>query len=101
MEVYDIESVVGAKTQDELPLRVYLEWGRWDLISPHEEMNQRKFSRWGWDLLSDKGYEPIGGEVWDSTDFASWANRTDILLEALFPLEGAGTKLPLWQTGAP
>jgi outer membrane protein assembly factor BamB len=92
---------VGDADASTLPMKIYFEWGRWDLISPHEEMNQRKFSRWGWDLLSGKGYEPIGGEVWDSTDFASWANRTDVLLEALFPLEGVETKLSLWQTGAP
>ena len=75
--------------------------GKWDLTSPHEEMNQRKFSRWGWDLFTEKGWEPIGGEVWDSTDFASWANRTDVLLEALFPLEDAGAKLARWRTGSP
>jgi hypothetical protein len=92
---------VGGKDASTLPMRIYLEWGKWDLISPHEEMNQRKFSRWAWDLFTVKGWVPIGGEVWDSTDFASWANRTDVLLEALFPLDRATTDLHLWQTAAP
>lgn len=93
-----LENAVGDTT---LPMRIYLEWGKWDLTSPHEEMNQRYFSRWAWDLFTARGWRPIGGEVWDSTDFASWANRTDVLLEALFPLEGAGDRLELWRTGAP
>ncbi|MDH3403539.1 MAG: PQQ-binding-like beta-propeller repeat protein [Acidobacteriota bacterium] len=96
-----LEGAIGDDDASSLEMKIYLEWGKWDLTSPHEEMNQRKFSRWAWDLLSEKGWQPIGGEVWDSTDFASWANRTDVLLEALFPLTGAATKLPLWQTGAP
>lgn len=96
-----LESAVGDDDASTLPMRIYLEWGKWDLTSPHEEMNQRYFSRWAWDLFTARGWAPLGGEVWDSTDFASWANRTDVLLEALFPLPGAGNRLPLWQTGSP
>jgi hypothetical protein len=62
-------------------------------------MDMRASSRWAWDLLSDKGWQPIGGEVWDSTDFASWSNRTDVLLEALFPMPGSTDTLAAWQTG--
>jgi enterochelin esterase family protein len=96
-----LEEAVGEDDATTLPMRIYLEWGKWDLTSPHEEMNQRHFSRWAWDFLTDRGWKPIGGEVWDSTDFASWANRTDVLLEALFPLEGSGSQLEVWRTGAP
>jgi hypothetical protein len=96
-----LEEAVGEDDATTLPMRIYLEWGKWDLTSPHEEMNQRYFSRWAWDFLTDRGWKPIGGEVWDSTDFASWANRTDVLLEALFPLEGSGSQLEVWRTGAP
>ena len=44
----------------------------------------------------------MGGEVWDSTDFGSWRNRTDVLLEALFPRDRAlgSNSLARWQTGS-
>ncbi len=43
----------------------------------------------------------MGGEVWDSTDWASWRNRTGLMLEALFPMEGVEPNLAAWQTGTP
>jgi outer membrane protein assembly factor BamB len=82
------------------PMRIYLEWGRWDLISPHEEMNMRQSSRWAWDFFTERGWQPIGGEVWDSTDFASWRNRTGVMLEALFPAMEGANSLESWQTEA-
>jgi outer membrane protein assembly factor BamB len=82
-----------------LPMRIYLEWGRWDLVSPHEEMNMRRTSQWAWEVFNERGWAPTGGEVWDSTDFASWRNRTDVLLEALFPLDEPSDRLAVWQTG--
>ena len=95
-----LEAAIGEADAATLPLDIYLEWGRWDLVSPHEEMNMRESSAWAWQLFNGKGWAPSGGEVWDSTDFASWRNRTDTLLEALFPLDGAaGVTLARWQTG--
>lgn len=92
---------IGDKDASTLPMRIYLEWGRWDLISPHEEMNMRASSREVWNFFKKKGWDPVGGEVWDSTDFASWRNRTGTMLETLFPLEGAESSLATWQTSAP
>jgi outer membrane protein assembly factor BamB len=92
---------IGDAEASTLPLRIYFEWGRWDLISPHENMNMRDWSRRAWTLLRDRGWQPIGGEVWDSTDWASWRNRTGVMLEALFPMEGTEPDLAAWQTGAP
>jgi hypothetical protein len=43
----------------------------------------------------------MGGEVWDSTDWGSWRNRTGVMLEALFPLAGTESGLTAWQTEAP
>lgn len=80
------------------PMDVYLEWGRWDLISRYEAMNFRVSSGLAWELLADKGWRPTGGEVWDSTDFGSWRNRTDVVLEQLFPLGGAAESLARWRT---
>jgi len=101
----DLLDAVGDQTAETTPMRIYLEWGRWDLVSPHEEMDFRASSRWAWEVLRERGYAPIGGEVWDSTDFASWANRTGVMLEALFPMPGRGSAEPrslsLWRTGAP
>jgi hypothetical protein len=73
-------------------------------MSPHEEeVNFRTASRWAWALLRERGYDPIGGEVWDSTDFGSWRNRTDVLLESLFPLDATGdaASFARWSTGQP
>lgn len=96
-----IRGAVGEKDPESTPMRIYLEWGRWDLISPHEEMDFRSSSKWAWGFLKEKGYQPIGGEVWDSTDFASWRNRTGLLLQALFPKEDAQDGLSRWQTESP
>lgn len=73
------------------PLKVYLEWGAWDLRSPHEGMDMLASGRWIGEKLRTLGFEPIGGEVADTTDFASWRNRVDVLLESLFPLPGTTT----------
>jgi hypothetical protein len=92
-----IQGALGDKTPEGTPMRIYFEWGRWDLRSPHEGFDFRDSSQWAWDFLTDKGYAPIGGEVWDSTDHSSWSNRTGVMLHALFPLEGAESDLELWQ----
>lgn len=97
-----LRETIGEHTAETTPLRIYMEWGRWDLVSPHEQMDFRYASRWTWDLLRELGYEPLGGEVWDSTDFGSWANRTEVLLEALFPLGGeVDPRSSAWFTGSP
>jgi outer membrane protein assembly factor BamB len=101
----DLLEALGGQTAATTPMRIYFEWGRWDLVSPHEQMNFRASSRWAWDALLERGYAPVGGEVWDSTDFASWRNRTGLLLEALFPISGSTggepSALAAWRTGAP
>lgn len=79
------------------PLRLYFEWGRWDLRSPFEGMDMHASSVWLDGRLRARGFQPIGGEVADSTDFASWRNRTDVLLESLFPVPGlSGSGLAAW-----
>jgi hypothetical protein len=97
----EVKKNIGEMNSDTLDLKIYLEWGKWDLRSPHEEMNMREASRWLYDLLTSKGWEPMGGEVFDSTDFSSWSNRTGAMLQALFPLEGALDTLSVWQTETP
>jgi outer membrane protein assembly factor BamB len=84
----EVEAALAKAQPAAQPLRFYLEWGRWDLRSPHEEMDMRASSVWLAEKLRAKGYAPLGGEVLDTTDFASWRNRTDVLLESLFPAPG-------------
>jgi hypothetical protein len=99
----ELLGAMGDADASTVPLPIYLEWGRWDMNSPHEEVNFRASSREVWDLFRGRGWEPMGGEVWDSTDFASWRNRTDVLLESLFPIDGDGAspRLARWSTGQP
>ncbi len=93
----EVEPALAAADPVAKPLRIYFEWGRWDLRSPHEGMNMHTTSVWLDGELRRRGYQPIGGEVADSTDFASWRNRTDVLLEALFPAPGtSGSGLQPW-----
>jgi enterochelin esterase-like enzyme len=75
-------SVRGAAEQ---PLVIYLDWGKYDLRNPHEAWDVGAFSREFAELLRARGYAPQGGEAHDGTGWASWRNRTDRLLEALFP----------------
>jgi len=98
-----VESAMAGADPSSAPIEVYLEWGLHDLRSPHEAMDMRTSSREAFDLLAGRGYEPMGGEVFDSTDWGSWRNRTAVLLESLFPLEGEGPSpaLARWRTGRP
>jgi outer membrane protein assembly factor BamB len=94
------KGAVGEATAETVPMRIYLEWGRWDLNSPHEGFDMRESSREAWRFFSQRGWEPMGGEVWDSTDWGSWNNRTAVMLEQLFPLEEAESRLGDWLTGS-
>jgi outer membrane protein assembly factor BamB len=95
-----LEAAIGDHDASTLPLMIYLEWGRWDLNSPFEGMDFRASSKQAWDMFTKRGWQPMGGEVWDSTDWASWRHRTGVMLEALFPIDGAATSLPAWLTPA-
>lgn len=74
------------RTASEQPLRMYMDWGSYDMRATRE----------GWDMvvanrefnayLRSKGYYPAGGEVHDGSGWSSWRNRTDKWMTALFPL---------------
>ncbi len=102
MQMAALSEAMGDADAATVPMRIYLEWGRWDLISPHEAMDMRASSRDAWDLFAGRGWQPSGGEVWDSTDWASWRHRTGVLLETLFPLTGETppSGLDAWKTGS-
>jgi hypothetical protein len=69
----------------ERPLRTYVDWGIYDLNSPHEQMDFRIFTPLLRDLLRKYGFEPAGGEAPDSHGWASWRNRADVMLHAILP----------------
>lgn len=73
---------------EDLPLTIYLDWGRFDLRAEREGWSLVKSNRRLLDELSDRGYRPAGGEVQDGHSFESWKSRNDRWLEALFPLTG-------------
>lgn len=101
---YATESMIAeveAAAVDGVKPRVYLEWGRWDLRSPHEQMDMKAAAQQLDRLLRDRGWPVSGGEVLDSTDFASWRNRTDVVLESLFPIGGAAPANPWLASPSP
>ena len=69
----------------ERPLRLYHDWGLYGLASTREARDLRAANRRFNEYLRSKGYEPGGGEAKDGDGWASWRNRTDKLLGALFP----------------
>lgn len=71
---------------DENPLKIYLDWGKYDLRNPHEAWDLAKTNREFAQVLRKKGYTFEGGEVHDGTGWSSWRNRTDDLFENLFPI---------------
>ena len=76
------------KTAAERPLRVYHDWGRYELRSTRENADMRVFNTRFHDLLRERGYRPEGGEAKDGTGWGAWRNRTDRLFAALFPPRG-------------
>ncbi|MCP3980601.1 MAG: PQQ-binding-like beta-propeller repeat protein [bacterium] len=75
------------KTPEEQPLRIYMDWGKYDLRNPDEHWNMSTANSAFFALLQEKGYEVAGGEVHDGTGWSSWRNRTDEVFSTLFPIE--------------
>lgn len=69
------------------PLTIYLDWGKYDGKSEREGFDIRASSMAFAEDLQEAGYAFVGGEVHDGSGPDSWLQRTDALLEALFPLE--------------
>ena len=79
------------RTADEQPLRLYLDWGRYDLRATREAWDNRQMNRRFDAFLRERGYRPAGGEVADGFGWPSWRTRTDRLFETLFPARPAAT----------
>lgn len=74
----------------DLPLTIYIEWGRYDMRNSREAWDTRKTAEEFVAELRAKGYNVAGGEVPDGTGWPSWKNRTNVVLQTLFPIESAG-----------
>ena len=75
------------RTAAEQPLDIYIEWGSYDMQNPQEAWDIRDADRKLVEFLTSRGYTVAGGEVHDGTGWSSWKNRTDRVLESLFPLD--------------
>ena len=73
------------KEASRVPLTIYLDWCTYDLRSSLEDWSMPKTGRELDRYFREHGYRPVGGEVHDGSGVSSWQNRTDDLLEALFP----------------
>ncbi len=73
------------KGASEAPLRVYLDWGRYDRRGTREAWDMREANARFAALLRERGYHPAGGEVPEGAGWAGWRNRTDRVFATLFP----------------
>lgn len=71
----------------DLPLDIYLAWGRYDLLSPLEVTDIRKSNQRVAEILETAGYTFEGGEFNDGYGWINWKSRTDRIFSKLFPLE--------------
>jgi len=78
------------KSADKQPLDIYMDWGKYDYRNPHEAWDMGGQNREIVDAFRRLGYDVAGGETHDGTDWSSWMNRTDLLLEAMFPMKNPG-----------
>jgi enterochelin esterase-like enzyme/outer membrane protein assembly factor BamB len=80
------------RTAEERPLRLYMDWGRYDMRGTREAWDMAETNRRVAAFLRERGYRPAGGESNDGAGWASWRNRTDRLFESLFPLPKTATR---------
>lgn len=71
---------------DESTLMVYMNWGTYDMRSPHEAWDMAEDNRRAWSAMRAKGFHPAGGEVPQGYGWKCWRGQTDEMLSALFPL---------------
>lgn len=74
------------KNANEAPIKIYFDWGKYDTRSPLEFWNVAECGRQLDEYFRDRGYRPLGGQANDGSGVPSWRNRTDDMLESLFPV---------------
>ena len=73
-------------TAEEHPLKVHVEWGVYGLRNPQEAWDMRERTRGFADFLQSRGYAVETFEAVDGAGWPAWRNRSDAVLESLFPL---------------
>jgi len=73
-------------TAEEHPLKVHVEWGVYGLRNPQEAWDMRERTREFADFLQSRGYAVETFEAVDGAGWPAWRNRSDAVLESLFPL---------------
>lgn len=84
---YRPQNTALLKTASEQPLRIYMEWGKYDSRSPREGWDAVDNGRALSATLRSKGYSIAGGETHEGAGWLARRNRLDKLLETLFPLK--------------
>ncbi len=64
----------------------YLDWSRYEVRNLDAGVDLGVDSRRLAEALRAGGYEFVGGEAADSSGWAGWRSRTDVILETLFPV---------------
>jgi outer membrane protein assembly factor BamB/enterochelin esterase-like enzyme len=86
LDVNDADLRKRVRTAAEQPLRIYLDWGLYDMRGTREGWDNVRMNRGLDTFLRERGYAPVGGETHEGFGWASWRNRTDKVFGALFPL---------------
>jgi hypothetical protein len=73
-----------AQNSTRLPLKLYLDWGKYDYRYLLYGDDPRGFSRRFAKMLQVRNYQVDGGEAIAGSDYASWRRRTDKILRAFF-----------------
>ena len=84
---YRDQNTALLKAPSEQPLRIYLEWGKYDSRSPREGWDAVDNGRVLSAALRSKGYSIKGGETHEGAGWLARRNRLDKLLETLFPMK--------------
>ena len=81
---FSASSVFEPLEKIDQPVRIYMDWGRYDMHNPVENWDLRKTAEEIFkELKGNSKVELSGGMVNDSVDWASWRNRFDKVLSAL------------------
>jgi enterochelin esterase-like enzyme len=80
----DVHELIEKSNSRQLDL--YIEWSRHDL-KEYSRIDAQAESRAVVEALKKKGYHPIAREAVGGSGWGGWRQRTDRVLESLFPLE--------------
>lgn len=71
----------------ERPLKIYMDWGRYDLRADHEGWNVAAADRQLAEFLRARGHAVVTHEGNHGFGWEGWRNRSDVVLGTLFPAE--------------